>query len=93
MGVETVLNARVVDRPGEGLVTIEVAQARLTAMDPGGMDGAIFACIRAEEVVLERGPIGQVSARNRLEGTGSSISRRDRSRALCSTADSPWPPS
>jgi molybdate transport system ATP-binding protein len=73
VGVETVLNARVVGRHGEGLVTIEVGQALLTAVDPGGVEGAVFACIRAEEVVLERGPIGQVSARNRLEGTVSSV--------------------
>jgi molybdate transport system ATP-binding protein len=73
VGVETVLRARIVDRHGEGLATIEVGQARLTAIDPGGVDGEVFACIRAEEVVLERGPIGQVSARNRLEGTVSSV--------------------
>jgi molybdate transport system ATP-binding protein len=72
VGVETVLSGRVVGRHGEGLVTVEVAQALLTAVDPGGVEGAVFACIRAEEVVLERGPIGQVSARNRLEGTVSS---------------------
>jgi len=73
VGVETVLKARVVERHAEGLVTIQVGQARLTAMDPGGVDGAVFACIRAEEVILERGPMGQVSARNRLEGTVESV--------------------
>jgi molybdate transport system ATP-binding protein len=73
VGVETVLNARVVDRHGEGLATIEVGGVRLTAMDPGGVEDAVFACIRAEEVVLERGPVGQVSARNRLFGTVSSV--------------------
>jgi molybdate transport system ATP-binding protein len=73
VGVETVHSARVVSRHGEGLVTVEVGEVRLTAMDPGGIDDAVFACIRAEEVVLERGPVGQVSARNRLEGTVSSV--------------------
>jgi molybdate transport system ATP-binding protein len=73
VGVETVLSARVVDRPGEGLVTVQVGQTVLTAVDPGDVEGAVFACIRAEDVVLERGPIGQVSARNRLQGTVSSV--------------------
>jgi molybdate transport system ATP-binding protein len=73
--VETVRSARVIDRHGEGLATIEVDGVRLTAMDPGGVEQAVFACIRAEEVVLERGPVGQVSARNRLEGTVSSVTQ------------------
>lgn len=73
VGVETVLNARIVDRHGEGLVTIAVGSAVLTALDPGGIEDAVLACIRAEEVVLERGPVGQVSARNRLQGTVSSV--------------------
>jgi molybdate transport system ATP-binding protein len=73
VGVETVLHARVVDRPSEGLVTVQVGPAVLTAVDPGGIEGAVFACIRAEDVVLERGPIGQVSARNRLPGTVTAV--------------------
>ena len=73
VGVETVLSAKVVNRREEGLVIIDAGGVLLTAMDPGGIDDAVFACIRAEEVVLERGPVGQVSARNRLEGTVSSV--------------------
>jgi molybdate transport system ATP-binding protein len=73
VGVESVLHARVVDRPSDGLVTVQVGPAALTAVDPGGLEGAVFACIRAEDVVLERGPTGQVSARNRLEGTVTSV--------------------
>jgi molybdate transport system ATP-binding protein len=73
VGVETVVKARVVDRHDEGLVTIEVGEVLLTALDPGGIEDAVFACIRAEEVVLERGPVGQVSARNRLEGRVFSV--------------------
>jgi molybdate transport system ATP-binding protein len=73
VGVETVLAARVVDRPSDGLITVQVGPSLLTAVDPGGLDAAAFACIRAEDVVLERGPIGQVSARNRLQGTVSSV--------------------
>jgi molybdate transport system ATP-binding protein len=74
VGVETVLNARVVDRPAEGLVAIQVGGVRLSAVDPGGLGEAVLACIRAEDVMLERGPIGQVSARNRLEGRVASVS-------------------
>ena len=73
VGVETVINARVVGHHGEGLVTVQVGDALLSAVDPGNIDGSVFACIRAEEVVLERGPLGQVSARNRLEATVSSV--------------------
>ncbi len=74
VGVETVLSARVVERPGEGLVTIEVGRVHLTTVDPGGLDDAVLACIRAEDVMLERGPVGQISARNRLEGQVLSVS-------------------
>jgi molybdate transport system ATP-binding protein len=73
VGVETVVAARVVERPSEGLVTVQVGETLLTAVDPGDLAEAALACIRAEDVVLERGPIGQVSARNRLEGTVSSV--------------------
>jgi molybdate transport system ATP-binding protein len=73
VGVETVVSARVVDRPSEGLITVEVGQTRLTAVDPGDVDVAALACIRAEDVILERGPTGQVSARNRLEGRVTSV--------------------
>jgi molybdate transport system ATP-binding protein len=73
VGVETVVSARVVGRPDEGLVTIEAGRTLLTAVDPGGLEGEVFACIRAEEVVLERGPVGHVSARNRLDGAVSSM--------------------
>ena len=66
VGVETVVAARVVGRPGEGLLAVEAGPVRLTAMDPGGLEGAVFACIKGEDVILERGPVGQVSARNRL---------------------------
>jgi molybdate transport system ATP-binding protein len=73
VGMETVLSARVADRPSEGLITVQVGTTTLTAVDPGGIGGAVLACIRAEDVVLERGPVGQVSARNRLQGIVTSV--------------------
>jgi molybdate transport system ATP-binding protein len=66
VGVETVVAARVVGQAGEGLLSVEAGSVRLTALDPGGLRGEVFACIKGEDVILERGPIGQVSARNRL---------------------------
>ncbi len=80
VGTENVLLVRVVSR-ADGLAVVEAAAAkaaagppagvatgvRLLAVDPGGLDGEAFACVRAEEVILERGPAPGSSARNRLE--------------------------
>jgi molybdate transport system ATP-binding protein len=68
VGVETVVAAHVVERPSEGLVVVQAGAARLSALDPGGGVTEVFACIRAEEVILEPGPGGPTSARNRLAG-------------------------
>jgi molybdate transport system ATP-binding protein len=70
VGVETVVPGRVAGSPGEGLLSVAVGErgVTLSALDPGNVDDECFVCIRAEEVMLERGPIGQVSARNRLQG-------------------------
>jgi molybdate transport system ATP-binding protein len=67
VGVETVLPARVVGR-AEGLLHLDVSGHRLTAVDTGAtVTGDVLACIRAEEVLLERGPAAATSARNRFE--------------------------
>jgi molybdate transport system ATP-binding protein len=68
VGVETVVPARVAGREGEGLLVIEAGSVRLLAVDPGEVADQVFACIRAEEVVLEKGSAARVSARNRLRG-------------------------
>jgi molybdate transport system ATP-binding protein len=70
VGVETVVPGRVVGCPGEGLLDVAAGDrgVLLRALDPGNVEAECFVCIRAEEVMLERGPIGQVSARNRLPG-------------------------
>jgi molybdate transport system ATP-binding protein len=70
VGVETVVPGSVVGSPGEGLLSVAVGERGvvLHALDPGNAAPDCFVCIRAEEVTLERGPIGQVSARNRLPG-------------------------
>jgi molybdate transport system ATP-binding protein len=72
VGVETVEPAHVI-AVEEGLATVAVGAARLVAMAPEGLGSDAYVCIRAEEVVIERGPIGHSSARNRLEARVRSI--------------------
>lgn len=72
VGVETVMPGRVVAR-ADGLLTVEAGSARLTACDPGDAEGDVFVCIRAEEVVLERGPLPRMSARNHFTGGVTAI--------------------
>jgi molybdate transport system ATP-binding protein len=68
VGVENVVQGRVVASLADGLVSVHVGSASLTALDPGGLDAEVLVCIRAEEILLQRGAPGRVSARNRLEG-------------------------
>jgi molybdate transport system ATP-binding protein len=77
VGTENVFPARVA-RGGDGLVVVRAGAAELLAVDPGGggADGDAYACIRAEDVVLEPAHDAHVSsARNRLEG--AVVFRRD----------------
>ena len=66
VGIETICPARVVSRSG-GLVTLEIGQTRIAAVDTGEDAAKVFACIRAESVTIEREfPGNPSSARNRL---------------------------
>jgi molybdate transport system ATP-binding protein len=70
VGVENLLPAAIVSRGG-GLVTLQVGDARIQGVDSGlesGDMGAVFACVRAEEVALTRERPQVSSVRNRLEG-------------------------
>jgi molybdate transport system ATP-binding protein len=67
VGVETVAEGRVVETR-EGIAAVEVGGARLTAVNPARLSGAVLVCIRAEEVVLRRDADRQDSARNHLSG-------------------------
>jgi molybdate transport system ATP-binding protein len=67
VGTENVIPARIVGRE-DGLAVLEVGSAKLLAVDPGHRDGEAFACIRAEEIVLERAPDAVTRARNQLMG-------------------------
>jgi molybdate transport system ATP-binding protein len=73
VGTENVTPARVLD-VGEGLARVQVGQATLAAVDPGGLQESCYACIRAEEVVLERTATAATSARNELWGAVVSLS-------------------
>ena len=68
VGVETVVPARIRSRNDEGLATLEVGAATLTALDPGPQVDHVLVCIRAEDVILEAG-VSSTSARNRISAT------------------------
>jgi molybdate transport system ATP-binding protein len=73
VGTENVLPVRVV-RIADGLATVRAGSVELLAVDPGGLGAEGFACIRAEEVVLEAAPGAPTSARNTLPGIVTSRS-------------------
>jgi molybdate transport system ATP-binding protein len=65
LGVETIQAGRV--RAIEnGLAAVDVGGATLTALAPEFSPGDVLVCIRAEDVILERGPGTASSVRNRL---------------------------
>jgi molybdate transport system ATP-binding protein len=72
VGTENVAPARILGRE-DGLAVVEVGSAKLLAVDPGPWEGEAFACIRAEEIVLERTPDAVTSARNQLLGTVQAV--------------------
>jgi molybdate transport system ATP-binding protein len=72
VGTENVLPVRVAGNEG-GLVVVEAGPVRLLAVDPGHLPAEAFACIRAEEVILENAPGAATSARNHLCGVVTSL--------------------
>jgi molybdate transport system ATP-binding protein len=68
VGVETVVPGEIVGS-AQGLVTARVGAAHILAAHAAVAPHAVFVCIRAEDVTLERAPRGDVSARNRWAGT------------------------
>ena len=69
VGIESVIPARI-ERAVDGLIELRVGETTLRAveadLDPLARD--VFACIRAEDVTIERGPSSGASARNHLAG-------------------------
>ena len=74
VGTETVQPGRLV-RVTDGLATVAVGPATLTALavDLEGAAEAVYVCIRAEEVILVKGPVVPTSARNCLAGSVRSL--------------------
>lgn len=73
VGTENVAPARVV-RIADGLAQVQVGDALLSAIAPEQHSEECYACIRAEEVVLERTVTGTTSARNELAATVVALS-------------------
>ena len=74
VGTENVLPARLVRRV-DGLAVVRAGEVELVAVDTGGLEDEAYACVRAEDVVLEPADGNLSSARNRLAGTV--VARRD----------------
>jgi molybdate transport system ATP-binding protein len=73
-GVESVLAGRVVAER-DGVLAVSIGGERLAAADRGGVRGEVFVCLRAEDVLLERGaPASRESARNHLAARVTSVS-------------------
>jgi molybdate transport system ATP-binding protein len=68
VGTENVWAVRV-ERRSEGLAVVRSGAVELVAVDPGDVGDRAWACVRAEEIVLEEGPGAPMSARNLLSGT------------------------
>jgi molybdate transport system ATP-binding protein len=65
VGVETVAHAHV-ESVSDGLATLRVGTAMLTALAPPNIDAEVFICIRGEDVAIQKGAVEHTSARNRL---------------------------
>ncbi len=67
VGMETVIPGCVL-AAGNGMVTVQAGERTLVALGESPPGSEVFACIRAEDVVLEAPSHGTSSARNRLVG-------------------------
>ena len=72
VGVETVAPGDIVGS-ANGLVTVRVGDSRIVAAQADMVAGSVFVCIRAEDVILESSPRGDVSARNQLTGRVTAV--------------------
>jgi molybdopterin-binding protein len=72
VGVETVVKGRVVGSEN-GMLRVTVNGTTLAAVEGESTGPDVFVCIRAEDVVLERGPAAVSSARNHLSGTVTTV--------------------
>jgi molybdate transport system ATP-binding protein len=74
VGVETV-EPGTVTAVADGLATVAVGPTRLMALARGAGVGGCFVCIRAEDVIVEKGPAVASSPRNRLEALVRTLTR------------------
>ena len=72
VGMETVVPGRVV-RAQDGLATVAIGAKELVAVSPVGVGCEVEACIRAADVILQKGETFPASARNRLDARVQSI--------------------
>jgi molybdate transport system ATP-binding protein len=72
VGVETVVPGDIVDG-ATGLLTVRAGASRILVAEAGISARSVFVCIRAEDVILEASPRGDVSARNQLTGRVTAI--------------------
>jgi molybdate transport system ATP-binding protein len=75
VGVDTVERARIV-AVSDGLATVQIGPAQLVASAPAGLNGEVYVCIHAGDVILDKGAaLSQISARNRLAGRVEALVR------------------
>jgi molybdate transport system ATP-binding protein len=75
VGVDNIESGKVI-RMTDGLASIQVGSSELLALSAARVSGQVCVCIRAEDVMLEKGAVaGQSSARNQLVGCIRSLDR------------------
>ena len=67
VGVETIVPCRELERK-DGLIILKAADHEISAIDSNGTESEFYACLRGEDVTLEKGSAIQSSARNHLPG-------------------------
>jgi molybdate transport system ATP-binding protein len=72
VGIETVVEGHVIEQ-ADGVATVRVNGTLLKGLGTHEIGSPVFVCIRAEDVVLEQGGTGLISARNHLNGKVSGI--------------------
>ncbi len=70
VGTENVVPVTLARR-ADGLAVVRAGPVELVGIDPGGLAQDAYACIRAEEIVLEEAPGAPSSAQNLLAGVVS----------------------
>jgi molybdate transport system ATP-binding protein len=72
VGVETVVPGDIVER-ANGLATVRVGTSHIRVAQAAAISRSVFACIRAEDVILETSQRREVSARNQLTARVTAI--------------------